>query len=431
MPKKAKELSAVEVKRITKQGVHAVGGVAGLLLQVTSTAAHSWILRAKVGSKRRDMGLGGYPDVTLAGARDKAREMREKIQQGIDPVEERKAAREALKEDQRTRLIFDDAVVRYLTNKQHEFKNAKHFAQWGSTLKTYASPVVGNLPVSDINLNHIIQILEPIWLTKTETAKRLRGRIENVLSWATISGFRTGDNPARWKGYLDNVLPKPSKVTKVKHHPSLPAKHIYRFLSNLHKRDGAAAAALEFLILTATRSQDVRGATWSEVDLQECLWTIYEHRGKTGKEHRVPLTDGAIKFLKSLPRMAEDKYLFTAPRGGQLSDMSLSALVKRMHKADIEQGGDGYIDPKENRVAVPHGFRSTFRDWAAEDTNYPNIVVEMALAHSIGNKVEAAYRRGDLLEKRTWLMNDWIKYCNTEHKKGDVVFIREMNINNN
>jgi len=425
MPKKAAELSAIEIKRITKPGLHAVGGVAGLLLQVTLTGARSWILRAKIGTKRRDIGLGGYPDVTLAGARDKARELREKIQAGIDPVEERKAAREALIEGQRTRLIFDDAVVRYLANKQHEFKNKKHFAQWGSTLKTYASPIVGKLPVSEIGLNHIIQILEPIWLTKTETAKRLRGRIENVLSWATVTGFRTGDNPARWKGHLENVLPKPSKVAKVKHHPSLPWKGISPFMHELQQREGMATRALEFLILTATRSGEVRFATWDEVDLEQCLWSIPEGRMKGAKEHRVPLSDEALKILKALPRMTGDHHLFPAPRGGELSDTSLAAVVKRLHNSSIELGGEGYIDPKEKRMAVPHGFRSTFRDWAAENTNYANIVVEKALAHTIGNKVEEAYRRGDLFEKRTKLMSDWATYCNAEHEKGTVTSIRE------
>jgi len=408
MPRRAKELSAVEIKRLNKTGYHAVGGVSGLYLQVLPPNAKSWILRASIGNKRREIGLGGYPDVTLAMARVKARDLREKIIAGIDPVQERKAAASQLKTQQASTITFDDAVEKYLANKQHEFKNAKHFAQWGSTLKTYASPFVGKMAVADIDLNHIIQILQPIWLDKTETAKRLRGRIENVLSWATVSGFRSGENPARWKGHLENVLPKPSKVSKVEHHKAIPWQQIHTFMTDLTSREGLAAKALELLILTATRSGEVRLATWDEIDLEQALWTIPEGRMKASKEHRVPLSQQAIKLLKSVPRMANDDHIFPAPRGGALSDMSISAVVKRM-------GVD----------AVPHGFRSTFRDWAAENTNYPNIVVEMALAHSIGNKVEAAYRRGDLLEKRTRLMNDWAIYCETTPHTGNVTTIME------
>jgi len=408
MPKKARELSATEVKRFTKAGLHAVGGVAGLLLQVSSTNARSWILRTMVGSKRRDIGLGGYPDVTLAQAREKARALKDKIKEGIDPVEERKAARRNLISDQSKILTFDIAAERFLSNKEHEFKNKKHAAQWGSTLRTYASPIIGKLPVSEIELNHIIQILEPIWLEKTETAKRLRGRIESVLSWATVSGFRKGDNPARWKGHLDTVLAKPNKISKVKHHKALPWQEINPFLEKLKKREGITAKALEFLILTATRSGEVRGATWEEIDLKAKLWTIPEERMKAGKEHRIPLTDQSIELLKSLPKMENEPHVFPAPRGGALSDMTISSILKRM-KVD----------------AVPHGFRSTFRDWCAEHTNYPTIVAEMALAHTIGNKVEAAYRRGDLIAKRTQLMQDWSKYCNTVQTEGNVVSIRE------
>lgn len=409
MPKKAKELSAIEVKNLTKPGVHAIGGVAGLLLQVTQAGTRSWVLRAKVGIKRRDIGLGGYPDVTLAQARDKARVMREKIVNGIDPIEERKALKERLKKLQLSKLTFDDAAEQFLANKKHEFRNKKHTAQWNSTLRSYASPVIGKLSVSEIELNHIVQILEPIWLTKTETAKRLRGRIENVLSWATVAGYRTGENPARWKGHLDTVLPKPSKITKVKHHKALPWEEIDTFMSSLKLRKGTSARALEFLILTATRSGEIRGANWQEIDLANRTWAIPAERMKAGKEHRIPLSDEAVKLLKSLPRREENDFLFPAPRGGQLSDMALATIIKRMN-----------ID------AVPHGFRSTFRDWCAENTNYPTIVAEMALAHTINNKVEAAYRRGDLFVKRIKLMQEWAKYCNTLKAEADIVSIREI-----
>lgn len=408
MPKKAKELTALVVKKIKKPGLHAVGGVAGLLLQVTDSGARSWILRVMVGSKRRDIGLGGYPDVTLSQARDKAREMREKIKEGIDPVEERRAKRERLKLAQANSITFDEAVEKVLAIREVEYKNSKHIAQWRSTLETYASPIIGKLPVANIEKGHILQILEPIWKEKTETASRLRGRIENVLSWATVSDYRTGENPARWKGHLDQLLSKPSKTTKVQHHKAISWQDIGTFMHDLKQRDGIAAKALEFLILTATRSGEVRGATWKEVDFDARIWTIPEDRMKTGKEHQVPLSDEAVSLLKALPRMDNNEHLFPAPRGGILSDMSISAVVRRM-----------------NVEAVPHGFRSTFRDWCSENTNFPHNVAEMALAHTISNKAEAAYRRGALLEKRKKLMQEWAKYCNTIQVKGDVISIEE------
>jgi len=404
MPKKAKELSAIELRNLTKQGVHAVGGVAGLLLQVGKTDSRSWILRVLVGSKRRDIGLGGYPDVSLALAREKAKELREKIKEGVDPVNERRVAREQLKIAQFSQVTFDEAAKRFLANKKHEFSNTKHASQWAKTLETYASPIIGKLPVAEIELPHIRQILEPIWIEKTETANRVRGRIENVLNWATVSGYRTGENPARWKGHLDNILPKPSKIKKVKHHKALPRQHLFAFIRDLRKREGIAAKALEFLILTAARSGEVRGALWSEIDIKAKLWTIPAERMKAGKEHQVPLSDEVIALINSLPVIEGNEYLFRAPRGGVLSDMALSAVVRRM-KVD----------------AVPHGFRSTFRDWCSEETNFPHNVAEMALAHTIGNKVEAAYRRGDLLAKRTLLMEQWAKYCNTRRATGDVL----------
>jgi integrase len=407
MPKRAKELSAVEVKRL-KPGFHAVGGVAGLHLNKKENGAASWILRATVGAKRRDIGLGPYPEISLAAARDKARDMREQIRQGIDPVEEKKATRARLVASQGNAVTFNQAAKRFLANKSAEFGNAKHAGQWRATLNTYASPVLGKMLVADIELSHIIRVLEPHWLTKTETMKRLRGRIENVLSWATVHGYRKGDNPARWRGNLDAVLPKPSKVATVNHHRALPWKEIPAFMPKLRKRQGLAARALEFLILTATRSGEVRGATWDEIDLDEKLWIIPAERMKVNREHRVPLSADALSLLEALPRFEGSNYLFTAPRGGPLSDMTISAVTRRMK-----------ID------AVPHGFRSTFRDWAAENTSYPNEVCEQALAHTITNAAEAAYRRGDLLKKRRHLMNDWAKYLNRPAAKaGTVTSIR-------
>lgn len=407
MPIKAKELGPLDVKRITDPGLHAVGGVAGLHLQVTKTGARSWILRATVGSKRRDIGLGGFPDVTLAQAREKAREAREHIQQGIDPIEQKKAVKAALMAANAKNITFDEAARQFLKSKTREFSNPKHTQQWNSTLSTYASPIIGRLPVDKVELAHIVKILEPLWETKTETATRLRGRIEGVLAYATASGFREGDNPARWKGNLDAVLPKPGKIKKVKHHRALPWQEVGGFMAQLRERDGMAARALELLVLTATRSGEVRGAAWPEIDLQAKTWTIPAERMKAGKEHVVPLCTDAVKLLKALPRFEGTDLIFPSARGGMLSDMTLGKVLKLM-------GVD----------ATAHGFRSTFRDWCAEQTNYPRDVAEMALAHTIPSAVERAYRRGDLLTKRTRLMADWCRFINTPAQAGEVVPIQ-------
>jgi len=409
MPKKARELSALEVKRLVEPGFYSVGGVAGLHLQVTKTGARSWILRILVGNKRRDVGLGGYPDVQLAQARDKARDVREKVAQGIDPVAERQSARSALLAQQMRSITFKQAATEVIKKKQLEAGNIKHAQQWQNTLETYAFPVLGRMAVADIELVHVKQALEPIWTTKTETASRVRQRIEAVLSWATVHGHREGDNVARWKGNLDTILPAPAKIAKVKHHRALDIDDAHQFMVNLREREGVAARCLEFVILTATRSGEARGATWSEIDLANRLWIIPASRMKAGREHRVPLSDAALNLLESQPRRSDKDFVFPAPRGGQLSDAGMSALLKRM-------GVD----------ATPHGFRSTFRDWAAERTSTPHHVCEMALAHTIKNEAEAAYRRGDLLAKRAKLMQDWAKFINQPVATGDVTPIRQQ-----
>jgi integrase len=359
MPKKAKELKPIEVARLTASGFHAVGGVAGLHLRVSDSGARSWIARLLVGRKRRDIGLGGYPDVPLSQARERTREAREKIRNGIDPVEARRAALTSL----RGTLTFDQAAERLISAKSPEWKNAKHAAQWVATLKTYASPTVGNMPVDQIELSHVVDILTPIWREKTETATRLRSRIEAVLSWATASGYRSGENPARWRGNLDaGILPRAGKIRKVVHHAAVPIDDVPGFMAQLRQREGVAARALEFLILTATRSGEVRGAQWSEIDLEAATWTIPAERMKAGKAHSVPLTAPALAILREIPRVAGSDIVFWGASGGPLSDMTLSAIMRRM-KVD----------------AVPHGFRSSFRDWASERTNYPLQVSEMVL----------------------------------------------------
>lgn len=424
MPVKAKELSAIQVRRLSNVGYHAVGGVAGLHLQVTASGAKSWVLRYTTGEiltsksgkpfyRRRDLGLGGFPDVTLEQARDKAREAKEKLTKGIDPIQEKRSQRQALIASQGKVKTFDECATIVHKMKAQEFKNAKHIDQWINTLDTYASPVIGKMAISDIEISHIVKVLEPIWVDKNETASRVRQRIEAVIAWAIASGYRQGDNPARLKGNLDAVLPKSSKVKTVKHHKALSWKVAGGFMHDLRKQKGVSARALEFTILTAARSGEVRGAKWEEIDFAEKVWTIPADRMKAGKAHRVPLTDQCIKLLEGMqPKESGLIFPGTEKNGVEqmLSDMSLAAVLKRM----------------EVGVTV-HGFRSTFRDWTAEATNYPNEVAEMALAHTIGNKVEAAYRRGELLTKRRQMMSDWARHLDLKVKPANVTPIRSIN----
>ncbi|GAA4223503.1 site-specific integrase [Sagittula marina] len=390
-----------------RNATFAVGGVSGLLLQITPSGGRTWILRTSVGNKRREIGLGGFPDVTLAQARERAREVKDKIRQGIDPVEERKAARAALVASQRRGMTFATATDKYLAAKLDAFKNAKHRQQWQNTLTTYAMPDLGPMLVDDITVQDVLRVLEPIWRDKTETASRLRGRVESVLSWATVAGHRTGDNPARWKGNLKELLPAAAKVAKQANQPAVQIDDAPRWFTALRQREGMGARALEFAALTACRSQEVRGATWDEINMQAALWIIPAARMKMDREHRVPLTSEAVALLEVLQRHYGNPLVFPAPRGGELSDMTLSATMKRLHKADVEAGGAGFVDRVSKRPAVPHGLRSTFRDWVAERTTYPGDMAEVALAHKVGNAVEASYRRGDMVEKRRSMMADW------------------------
>lgn len=410
MGKKAKELSALEVNRLSNTGMYFVGGVAGLALQVSGAGARSWILRKMIAGKRRDMGLGGFPDVTLAGAREKARQIRELVDQGIDPIEDRRAKRAALAAERAKAMTFSQCVTAYLDAHGDSWKNAKHRQQWANTLDTYANPIIGNLNVAAVDTGLVLKVLEPIWKTKTETASRLRGRIENILSWATVRGYRQGENPARWKGHLDKLLAARSKIQQVAHHAALPYAELGGFMADLAKMDGMGARALEFAILCASRSGEVRGAIWNEIDLNAAVWIIPGERMKAKREHRVPLSSKAVSLLSALPYLDGTELVFPGT-SGQLSNMSLTAVLRRMNRGDL----------------TAHGFRSTFRDWAAEQTAYPSEVVEMALAHTIGNKVEAAYRRGDLFDKRRRLMDDWAKYCGTARGVvGEVVALRKQ-----
>jgi len=408
MPKRVKEMSPLEVKRISAPGLHAVGGVAGLCLWVSETGARSWILRAMVGHKRREIGLGGFPDVSLSRAREVAREMKQRIRDGIDPVEERRAARAEVKAAQKRGITLTDAYDTYLrTKKLAELSNEKHRQQWRSTFDTYVKHQLGDSMVHELTVQDLLRVLEPIWASKTETASRVRGRLEEVLTWATVSGHREGENPARWQGNLREMLAAPAKLKKEVAQPALALTDAAGWFARLGAMEGMGSRALEFLALTAARSGEVRGATWQEFDLKAGIWVVPASRMKTRREHRVPLTLRMKDLLTSLPRMLRSELVFFAPRGGQLSDMTLSAAMRRMHEAEVKAGRKGFFDQRSGRPAVPHGLRSTFRDWAAEMTNYPRDMAEMALAHFIGSDVERAYRRGDMIEKRREMMVAW------------------------
>ena len=400
MGSKAKELSALAVQRLTAPGMHAVGGVAGLYLCVSPSGSRSWIARVNVDGKRREMGLGSFPDVSLSIAREKARAARSDTTMGIDPVAHRKEARSARQALKATQKTFADCAKAYIEAHSDSWKNAKHRAQWPSTFETYVYPTMGTVLVGEVTQAHVMAVLLPIWKTKTQTATRLRGRIEQVLAWATAAGFRQGENCARWTGLLDQLLPAPGKVSKPKHHPAVRVDDMPAFIKALRQHDGLSPKALEFAVLTAARSGEVRGANWAEIDLEAAVWTVPKERMKAGKEHRVPLNTQAIKLLEAMPRIEGTELVFPAPRGGQLSDMALTALTRRMNFRD-----------DAGRVCVPHGFRSSFRDWVFERTDYPRDLAEAALAHALENKVEAAYRRGDALERRRAMMQAWANYC--------------------
>lgn len=389
-------LSAREIKAAIIRGYYADGG--GLYFRVSAFDTRSWAFRFTMLGKAREMGLGAYPDVSLAEARERAAEARRGLRDGVDPIEARKTARTATAAAVAAAFTFEQCADAFIEKQSAEWKNAKHEAQWRSTLEKYAYPVIGKVLVRDVTDGHVLQILDPIWQTKTETASRVRGRIEAVLDYATAKKYRSGDNPARWRGFLDKHLPKPKKIAKVKHHPALPYNEAGTFFAELKEQAGMGARALEFCILTAARSGEVRGATWSEVDRDAATWTIPAARMKAEKEHRVPLSPKAVQLLTTLPRIDDSDLLFPSTKNTPLSDMTLTAVLRRMGRT----------------VITVHGFRSTFRDWAGETTAYPREVIEHALAHQLKDKAEAAYARGTLFEKRRKLMEDWAKFAATK-----------------
>lgn len=416
--KPQKALTARFVDTVNEPGKYFDGN--GLFLRVQPNGARQWVQRVTIRGKRCELGLGSPPAVSLAVARKLALENKGAAVLGRDPLQEKREARAG--------LTFDAAVTEYLASKLDEFKNDKHRKQWRSTLDTYASPVLGAKLVAEITLQDVLKVLEPIWTDKTETASRLRGRIENVLSWATVSGHRVGDNPARWKGNISELLPKPQKVAKTGNQPALALGDVARWWAALSEREGMAARALEFLTMTAARSGEVRGMTWDEIEIAPLatsatsatrgpIWNIPADRMKNGKAHRVPLTPEAVALLRAIPKLDGSPFVFHAQRGGMLSDMSVSAVMRRMQEGEEKAGRPGYLDPQSKRPAVPHGLRSTFRQWAAEQ-GYPRELAELALAHWQGSEVERAYQRSDMLEQRRALAAAWGAFLRGETVQG-------------
>ena len=410
----AEKIAALFVKHVSRPGKYSDGG--NLYLQVrkatrkspSDDVTKSWLFRYARFGKDTWMGLGPYPDVSLSEARSLATRERKKILQGVDPLTDKRARKIAARVAHDNMLSFAECAELYVESQAPGWSNPKHIEQWRNTLKKLAGPIIGRLSVDEIDTALVMRCIEPIWTTKTETASRLRGRIEAVLDWAAVRGYRKGDNPARWRGHLDKLLPRPSQVVRVKHHAALPYTEVGAFMQQLCNDKGVASRALELTVLTAARTNEVIQAEWSEFDLDLKTWTVPAERMKSKREHRVPLPDAAVLALKAVKGRSK-RYVFPGhKRGSHLSNMAMMQVLKRLGRTGI----------------TVHGFRSTFRDWCAESTNYPSDVAEMALAHTLRDKTEAAYRRGDLFEKRARLMADWARYCSKIAEPAAVVSIR-------
>jgi integrase len=390
--------------------MHCDGG--GLYLQVTvgrnGGLNRSWLYRFSINARERQMGLGSLQMVSIADARLRASEARKLVQEGKNPIDERHAARAAQELANAQSMTFDQSCDAFIASHRAGWRNPKHVQQWTNTLKTYASPTFGKVLVRAIDTALVTKALEPIWTTIPETAGRVRGRIEAVLDWAAARGHRQGENPARWRGHLDKLLPARSKVRTSKHHPALPYPEIPAFMMGLGNRDATAARALEFAILTATRTGEVIGAKWSEIDLVGKVWTTAADRMKSGREHRVPLSKAALEILEGMRKITDCDYVFPGERHDTLSNMALLMLLRRMDRNDL----------------TAHGFRATFRTWAAERTNFSREVIEAALAHVVGDQTERAHQRGDLFEKRRRLMAAWADYCKLEPASNTVALLR-------
>lgn len=411
----AEKITALFVRQIKRPGRYCDGG--NLYLQVRRSTSKtspdsvnkSWAFRYVRYDKQTWMGLGPYPDVSLAEARELATEARKQLLKGIDPLTDKRARQREARAARSDMLSFAECAERYIDSQAPGWSNPKHIEQWRNTLKNVAGPIFGHLPVDQVDTALVMRCIEPLWTAKTETASRLRGRIESVLDWATVRGYRGGDNPARWRGHLDKLLPRPSLVARVKHHPALPYTEVGAFMQQLREDGGVASRALEFTILTTARTNEVVQAEWSEFDLGLGIWVVPSERMKSKREHRIPLSEAAKAVLE--PRKGRsNRYVFPGQkRGGHLSNNAMLKVLKRLNHDSI----------------TVHGFRSTFRDWCAECTNYPSDVAEMALAHTLRDKTEAAYRRGDLFEKRSRLMADWARYCSKPANPARVIAIRK------
>ena len=398
-------LSALQVTKLRKPGYHADGG--GLYLSVKDSSAKSWIFRYRFGGKEREMGLGSLNTFSLAEARERALGQRKLLAEGHDPLGFKRAAQLDRSMAEASVITFDAAAASYIASHKHGWKNEKHAEQWTNTIATHASPVFGSLPVGQIETALVMRVLQPIWATKTETASRIRGRVEKVLDWCKTQGYRQGDNPARWKGHLENLLSAPKKTKTVEHHPTLPWREIGTFMRKLRKMPGTAALALEVIVLTNCRTSEAIEASWTEFDLDAALWTIPAGRMKAEKEHIIPLSEPALAALKlARATVGESGFVFPGTNKGKpLSNMACLAVLKRIGHGDV----------------TVHGFRSSFRDWAGESTSHPREVIEHAMSHQLKDKAEAAYARGTLLERRRLLMADWATYCAQSASTGGVV----------
>jgi integrase len=398
------KLSPVAVKNATRRGYYSDGG--GLYLQVSASGARSWVFRYKVGRKQHEMGLGSLHTIGLADARIRARRCREQRLDGLDPLGTRRADKLQTKLDAAKAITFRDCAERYIDAHAVGWRGGKSRSQWEQSLTDYVYPVLGHLAAQTVDVGLVLKAVEPIWAEKPETASRVRGRIESILDWAAARGYRQGDNPARWRGHLENLLPARSKVRRVEHHAALAYGELPAFMAAVRQQEGVAARALEFAILTASRAGEALGVKWSEFDLPERLWSVPGERMKAGREHRVPLSDAALAIVKAMAEVRTGDFVFPGGKPGRsLTSMALLKMLGRVGRADL----------------TTHGFRSTFRDWVAERTNFPHEVAEMALAHTVGDKVEAAYRRGDLFQKRRQLSDAWAKFCATPPAAGNVV----------
>jgi integrase len=393
-------LSAKRVQRLKGEGRYHDALMPGLYLQISATGARSWLLRFELNGRERMMGLGSAAIFNLAQARERAREARRQLADGIDPLQARQAAKAAAKAAAAKALTFREAATRYAVQHEPEWHNDSHRAQFMASLKSYAFPTIGDMDVAAIDVPDVLRVIEPIWPTKTVTASRVRNRIEAVIDWCMIRGHRPrGDNPARWRGHLDQVLPKPRKVAKIVHHAAMPYSAVRAFMGELRERESIAARALEFTILCAARTNEVLGARWDEIDLNAGVWIVPASRMKAGKEHRVPLSPRAIALLHQLPTESGNEHVFIGMKpGAGLAGTVMARLMQRMGHGDV----------------TVHGFRSAFSDWAHEQTAHANHTIELSLAHNVGSEVERAYRRKDMLAKRVRLMNDWARYCSSK-----------------